>query len=59
MVKKNTFDAYDVSISFKTSKGNNEDAWNELCKLCEKNGISIIEGFSCALFDENGKEILD
>lgn len=59
MVKKNTFDAYDVSISFMTNKENERDAWEELCKLCERNGISLIEGFDCALYDENGNQILE
>lgn len=59
MENKNTFEAYDVYISFKTNKSTNDDAWNELCKVCERNGIEIIEGLSCALFDKNGKEILE
>lgn len=53
----NTYDAYNVGISFQTDATNCEDAWNELVNLLNSLGVEIIFGNEEELTDENGNEI--
>lgn len=53
----NTYDAYNVGISFQTDATNCVDAWNELVNLLDTVGVEIIFGDEEELTDENGNEI--
>lgn len=53
----NTYDAYNVGISFQTDATNCVDAWNDLVNLLDTVGVEIIFGDEEELTDENGNEI--
>lgn len=53
----NTYNAYNVGISFQTNKTSCEDAWDELVNLLDTVGVEIVFGDEEELTDENGNEI--